>query len=117
MVVADCESELFRDNSRGLHGGAFFVATLLNRKEAKTARGKDNIDSLKDLINLKVDARFCHYYIKRNNLDPDVDNTPDDVKVLIGEFVSNFTFGLNIIPAVPPRILIIRVYFLKTGLN
>ena len=80
MVVADCESELFRDGSRGLHGGAFFVATLLNRKEAKTARGKDNIDSLKDLILLKVDARFCHYYISRNNLDPEVDNTPDNVK-------------------------------------
>ena len=56
------------------------MATLLNRKEAKTARGKDDIDSLKDLILLKVDARFCHYYISRNNLNPEVDNTPDGVK-------------------------------------
>ena len=35
MAVADCESELFRDSSRGLDGGAFFLATLLNRKDAK----------------------------------------------------------------------------------
>ena len=58
MVVADCESELFRDNSRGLEGGAFFVTTLLNRKEARTAKGKNAIDSFKDIFMLKSDARF-----------------------------------------------------------
>ena len=40
MVVADCKSELFRDGSRGLEGGAFFLATLLNRKEAQTSKGR-----------------------------------------------------------------------------
>ena len=80
MVVADCESELVRDGSRGLAGGAFFMATLLNRKEAKTARGKDDIDSLKDFILLKGDVRFCQYFIRSKNLDPEVDNTPDNIK-------------------------------------
>ena len=80
MVVADCESELFRDSSRGLEGGAFFVATILNRKEAKTQKGKDAIDSLKDFILLKSDARFCHYVIKKFELDPNTDNTPYGIK-------------------------------------
>ena len=85
MVVADCESELFRDGSRGLAGGAFFMATLLNRKEAKTARGKDDIDSLKDFILLKGDVRFCQYFIRSKNLDPEVDNTPEDIKCASGD--------------------------------
>ena len=76
MVIADCESELFRDCSRGLEGGAFFLATILNRKEAKLKKGKDAIDSLKDFIMLKADARFCQYYIKKFNLNTDFDNTP-----------------------------------------
>ena len=80
MVVADCEKELFMDNSRGLEGGAFFAATILNRKDAKTMKGKDAIDSLKDFILLKSDARFCHYLIKKFNMDPSVDNTPDGMK-------------------------------------
>ena len=80
MVVADCENELFRDCSRGLEGGSFFVATLLNRKDAKLKRGKDAIDSLKDFISLKADARFCHYFLKKYNLNPNVDNTPDLLK-------------------------------------
>ena len=60
MVMADCESELVRDNSRGLDGGAFFQATLLNRKEAKTAKGKNAIDELKEFYLLKSDARFVY---------------------------------------------------------
>ena len=80
MAVADCDSELFRDSSRGLEGGAFFVATLLNRKDAKTKKGKDAIDALKDFLLLKADARFCQYFIMKNNLSPDVDNTPDELK-------------------------------------
>ena len=80
MVIADCDSELFRDSTRGLEGGAFFAATLLNRKDAKTKKGKDAIDSLKDFIILKADARFCQYFISKYSLDPEVDNTPDSVK-------------------------------------
>ena len=44
MVVADCATELFRDSSRGLEGGFFFITTLLQRKEARTGKGKDSID-------------------------------------------------------------------------
>ena len=76
-IVKVSSSEM---DSRGLAGGAFFMATLLNRKEAKTARGKDDIDSLKDFILLKGDVRFCQYFICSKNLDPEVDNTPDDIK-------------------------------------
>ena len=80
MVVADCENELFRDCTRGLEGGSFFVATLLNRKDAKLKKGKDAIDSLKDFISLKADARFCHYFLMKYNLNPNIDNTPDLLK-------------------------------------
>ena len=80
MVVADCEKELFMDTSRGLEGGAFFAATLLNRKDVKTQRGKDAIDSMKDFILLKSDARFCQYFLKKFDLDPTYDNTPDGLK-------------------------------------
>ena len=80
MVVADCENELFRDTSRGLEGGAFFAATILNRKEAKTQKGKDAIDDLKDFILLKSDARFCQFFMKKHDLDPSFDNTPDLMK-------------------------------------
>ena len=80
MVMADCDSELFRDCSRGLEGGSFFAATLLDRKDAKTKKGKDAIDSLKDFIILKADARFCQFFVKKFNLDPEVDNTPESVK-------------------------------------
>ena len=80
MAVADCDSELFRDSSRGLEGGAFFIATLLNRKDAKTKKGKDAIDALKDFLLLKADGRFCQYFIMKYNLDPDVDNTPVELK-------------------------------------
>ena len=80
MVVADCESELFMDSSRGLEGGAFFVATILNRKEAKAKKGKDAIDEIKDFILIKSDARFCQYFVKKYDLDPSRDNTPDLMK-------------------------------------
>ena len=80
MVVADCESQLFRDNSRGLEGGAYFQATILQRKEAKTGKGKDSIDALSDMLLLKADVRFNHYFIMFYNLDPDVDNTPSLLK-------------------------------------
>ena len=80
MVIADCHNELFRDCSRGLDGGAFFAATILNRKDAKTKKGKDAIDAIKDFILLKGDARFCQYFISKYNLDPSLDNTPESIK-------------------------------------
>ena len=76
MVVADCSSQLFRESSRGLPGGVHFIATMLNRKEAKTGRGKDCIDELKDFILLKSETTFCHFFLKKFNLDPSYDNTP-----------------------------------------
>ena len=80
MVVADCESELFRDGSRGLEGGAFFLATLLNRKEAQTSKGKNAMDSLKDFYHIKADARFCQFFFSKHGLSQSVDNTPDGMK-------------------------------------
>ena len=90
MVVADCENELIRDKSRGLEGGAFFAATILNRKEAKTGKGKDSIDFLKDFYLLKSDARFCQYFIFKHGLDPEVDNTPDLMKAATNDKKEEF---------------------------
>ena len=74
------DSELFRNNSRGLEGGAFSMATLLNRKKAKLSKGKDDIDALKDFIVLKADARFAQYFISKHEINPLIDNTPDGIK-------------------------------------
>ena len=92
MMIADCESELFRDSTRGLEGGAFFMATLLNRKDAKLKKGKDAIDSLKDFITLKADARFCQHFLIKFSLDPEVDNTPDLLKSASPEQKETFIF-------------------------
>jgi hypothetical protein len=80
MVHADCESELVRDGSRGLEGGSFFAATLLNRKEAQTSKGKHAMDALKDFYAVKSDARFIQYFMHKFDLDPQKDNTPDGMK-------------------------------------
>ena len=56
------------------------MATILNRKEAKTGKGKDSIDPIKDFLMIKADARCCQFFIKKYNLDPDIDNTPDVMK-------------------------------------
>jgi len=53
MCMADVEAELFRNNSRGLQGGSFSTATLLNRKKAKLCKGKEAVDEIKDFIDLK----------------------------------------------------------------
>ena len=50
FVVADCENTLFRDASRGLEGGYFFAASLLNRKNVKIKKGKDSIDDFKEFF-------------------------------------------------------------------
>ena len=85
MVLADVESELFRDGSRGLEGGAFFTATLLNRKEALTAKGKHAVVYLKDLYILKSDARFIQFFLTKLKLDPLLDNTPPLLKTASSE--------------------------------
>ena len=76
MCLADVEAQLFRDNSRGIDGGAFATATLLHRKKARLCKGKEAIDSLKDFITLKSDANFCHIFLQKFGLDPSIDNTP-----------------------------------------
>jgi len=63
-----------------MEGGAFSIAVLLNRKKAKSAKGKDNIDALKEFIVLKGEACFSHFFLAKYNLNPDVDNTPDELK-------------------------------------
>ena len=80
FVIADCASKLFRETSRGLEGGVFFEATLLNRKEAKTRKGKDCFDKLKDFMLTKAEVRFCHYFLHLFGSNPNVDNTPPLLK-------------------------------------
>ena len=80
MCLADVESELFRECSRGLDGGSFFTATLLNRKKAKLCKGKDAIDAIKDFLTLKTVAGFNQFFLKKFNLDPNRDNTPPLLK-------------------------------------
>ena len=76
FVTADAENELFREDSRGLPGGSFLLATILNRKDAKSKRGKDTIEAFKEFFLLKADATFCNYFLHKYNLDDTVDNTP-----------------------------------------
>ena len=80
MTEVDCESKLFRDDSRGLEGGSFHVATLLNRTKAKSGKGKECIDEIKDYIHLKTKVRFAHYFLHKYAMDPTVDNTPLSIK-------------------------------------
>ena len=56
------------------------MATMLNRKEAKTAKGKDAIDEIKDFMMLKGQARFCQFFLHKYQLNPSYDNTPDLLK-------------------------------------
>ena len=80
MVLADVENELFRENSRGLEGGSFFLTTILNRKEVRTKKGKENIEAFSDFYILKSDATFCNLFLHKYNLDDNVDNTPTWLK-------------------------------------
>ena len=80
FTLADCTNQLFRDTSRGIDGGLFFLATLLHRKEAKTGQGKDSIDSLKDFTILRAETRFNHYFCKKYEMDPEKDNTPVHIR-------------------------------------
>ena len=76
FVVADCENALLRDTSRGLEGGLFYSATLLGRKEVKSKKGKDAINEYEEFFLLKADATFCNLFVKKYNLNTNVDNTP-----------------------------------------
>ena len=80
FVHADCESQLFREHSRGLDGGSFLLATLLNRKDAKTKKGKENIEALEDFYLLKSDAMFNNFFLHKYQLDVNIDNTPSMFK-------------------------------------
>ena len=73
FVTADAENELFREDSRGLPGGSFLLATILNRKDAKSKRGKDAIEAFKEFFLLKADATFCNYFLHKHNLDDTID--------------------------------------------
>ena len=75
-MTADAKNELFREDSRGLPGGSFLLATILNRKDAKSKRGKDAIEAFKEFFLLKADATFCNYFLHKHNLDDTIDNTP-----------------------------------------
>ena len=94
MAVADCESVLFRDESRGLEGGAFFTATLLNRKETLTAKGKNAMDEFKDLYLLKSEARFIQYFFHKFETDPVHDNTPDSIRTASLKIKKDYLHGL-----------------------
>ena len=80
MALADVEHELFRDQSRGLDGGAYFLASLLNRKDARTKKGKEAIDAIEEFLLLKADVRFCQFMIRKYGLTLDKDNTPTSLK-------------------------------------
>ena len=80
MVLADAESEITRERSRGLSGGSFLLSTLLNRKAARTKKGKEDVEALKDYFLLKSDATFCHYTLHKYELDENVDNTPIKIR-------------------------------------
>lgn len=80
MVLADAESEITRENSRGLPGGSFLLATILNRKDARMKKGKEAIEAFKDFFELKSDAMFCTFFLQKFKLDENIDNTPNNLK-------------------------------------
>ena len=80
MALADVEHELFRDSSRGLEGGSYFIASLLNRKDARSKKGKEAIDAIEEYLLIKADARFCHIMFKKYGLKAETDNTPSELK-------------------------------------
>ena len=69
FVLADAESQITREQSRGLPGGSFLLATLLNRQDVNTKKGKDSIEAFKDFYILKSDATFCNCFLNKYGLD------------------------------------------------
>ena len=94
MVLADCANQLFRESSRGLEGGVFFTATMLNRKEAKTGQGKNSLDEIKDFMLLKSEVQFCHCFLKKYNFNPNYDNTPALLKSADWKKKQNYVYSL-----------------------
>ena len=80
MTMADISSRLFRDNSRGLDGGSFSTAIMLNRKKANSSKGKDNISALSDFYVIKAQGRFIQFFLEKYSLNPDIDNSPEHLK-------------------------------------
>ena len=80
FVAADAQKELIGDRSRGLDGGSFLLATLLNRKEVRSKKGKEAIEAFKEFYLLKSDAMFCGYLLEKYQLDESVDNTPASIR-------------------------------------
>ena len=75
-------------------GGSFFLTTLLNRKDARTKKGKDAVDAMEEFYLLKSDARFCQFMIHKFNLDPNADNTPSQIKTASSDKKSEYLCGL-----------------------
>ena len=94
FVMADSESQLFREKSRGLSGGSFLLATLLNRQDVKTKKGKDAIDSFKDFFLLKADGTFNNYFLHKYKLNLLIDNTPSLLKKASSEKKRNYLHDL-----------------------
>ena len=76
----DCILELFRNSSKGLDGGFYFIATMLNRKDVKVKHGKHSYDEFEDFFRLFSDALFCNFFIEKHSLDINQDNTPPTLK-------------------------------------
>ena len=94
FVIADSESQLFRENSRGLSGGSFLLATLLNRKDVKSKKGKDSIDSFKDFFLLKADGTFNNFFLHKFKLNPLIDNTPTLLKNASREKKQDYIYNM-----------------------
>ena len=58
LVIHKSYLKLVCDNSRGMDGGAFFQTTLLSRKEAKTSKGKNVVEELKEFFLQKPDGHL-----------------------------------------------------------
>jgi hypothetical protein len=94
FVLADCESQLFREKSRGLPGGSFLLATILNRKDAKSKKGKEAVEAFKEFLLLKADATFNNFFMHKFELNHQVDNTPDLLRTSTAENKRNYLHGL-----------------------
>ena len=94
MVLADAESEITREKSRGLTGGSFLLATILNRKDAKSKKGKEAVDAFKDFFQLKSDATFCQLFLNKYDLDENIDNTPIHIRKLPAEKMLQYLHNL-----------------------
>ena len=77
-----------------MSGGSFLLATILNRKDAKTKKGKDAITAFKEYFLIKADAFFNNYFLHKHQLDDQVDNTPPLLKNSSAEDKSKYLHDL-----------------------